>query len=656
MTLARLRPLPLLLMLAALTAAEEAPPTISLSLTDPGRSLDRLAAGLYGQAWARPAVAPLRQALQQRSQPVLEAIGQDDLATAIRAVEGLRFDATAYDGDWDESALALFITGDGIVGALYRVLGQMGQPTAVAGATEAATMRDTTVALFPEGLGLGFDGHPPGVLPVAAGEDDLVGRFDWSVLGESLTGRGAPAGLAAEMTARLPEAWHLRLVPEGIDQHLAFAAIPQGLAPVDRALLDRVPADSAMVMAIGFDAEAWWRETDRLLTQAAAASTEAEEGIARMREQIAAVLTMLGLEGGAEELVAGWQGTMLTHVAFDTGLVPALTIALPRSPAIDTVVAGALGLIGQEAPGAGELRFLSIPLGQRELQNLVPGVVVARDASHWLVGTDALLVSDWIAGATGGWLERAESRLAEVDLATTQVLGWSDTPALLRSAMLLVGTGASQLRQPRLAEAALEFSLGLAREAQADLVVGAPVDGEWRLRGQGPLGGASLVLVPNLATSGVILGVTLPAVNMARQQARRAQSMNHMKQILMAGFAYQNDHDMQWPPTLAALREQFGDELPAELFRSPGGEDVPEPHYLYVRPAVNAKSMQPVLVENPALGHRGLLVGFADGHVATYHGEMADRIWQRAQELAQEAETNDWPIPPDRWAELMNEL
>lgn len=660
MTYARPRSLLLstIVAIVALGAAEDVPrPTISLSLTDPGRSLDRLTAGIYGRAWSQPGVAPLRKLLAEQTQQAVQLVGHQDLAGAIRAATGLRLDVTAYDGDFDQSALGAFLTGEALADSLFQLIAAEAEPIVVDGAEAAVSAGGNRIASYASGLAVGFDGHDALVLPVAEDEADLVATFTWDALSESMTGRGASQELAAEMIGRMPTDWHLRFVPEGLSHRLAFAAAPVGLAPVDQALLAKVPAESAMVLAIGFDAAAWWADTDRLLTAAAATSPEAEAGVTRMRGQLDAVLLMLGIEGGPAALCDAWRGTMLTVMGSGQGLIPSLTIALPRSPGVDTVVTSALGLIGQDAPAEGANRFLVIPINQPDLAALAPGLVLARDASHWLIGTDAITIQDWIVGATGGWLARAAPRLTGVDLATAQVVGWSDTPAILRSAVPLTGLAVSQVRQPKLAEAGLELALALARAAGEDLVVGRAGEGDWGLEGSGPLGGLSLMLTPNLATTGVIAGLTLPAMNMARASARRASSMNNMKQLILGCIAYMFDHDQQWPPSLAEMIEATGNEIPPEILVSPGGEGVEQPHYLYVWPQPNAKSMQPVIIENPACqGGRKILVTFADGHVGTYEGELVQRIWERALQLHEETTTTELPIPNARWIDLIEDL
>jgi len=103
--------------------------------------------------------------------------------------------------------------------------------------------------------------------------------------------------------------------------------------------------------------------------------------------------------------------------------------------------------------------------------------------------------------------------------------------------------------------------------------------------------------------------------------------------------------------------EATGNEIPPQVLTSPGGAGVEPPHYLYIWPQPNAKAMQPVLIENPACQNgRKILVCFADGHVASYEGEMVQRIWTLAQQLHEETTTMDLPIPNERWADLMQDL
>ncbi|MDA3963755.1 MAG: hypothetical protein PF961_23450 [Planctomycetota bacterium] len=637
----------------ALSAAE---PVISVQVPNPGRSWERLQASVYARAAARPGAAPLLGLAQGQMRPLLQMFGKEDVSALMAAWDGAAL-RVAVDPEAGPS-LAAWLGGADLAPQLFAMLA--GGDSALAPPADASAVavfqRLGQVAQFADGVAVATHGAAQR-LDAGSDDTDLHVAFDWTAieLPEPVSGPGIQTGIGflgvfLEMPERLPKSWNLSLVPEGLDHRLSFPRIPAGLVPVDLAVLDRIPADTTMVIAAGVDGAAWWQDFEQsvLPRMLERGGPEMAKSIQEGRAKVDQILAQWGVPGGISAVLSSMKGTKFMTVSTSGGiLMPAITVGMPRSPELDAVVGALLAMTGAESPAEGKIQFVSIPTGQREFPIVAPGVVVARDASHWLVSTDALGLEDWLTGTTGGW--RAQADLPQ-DLSSVQFVGWSNTPVLLRSLVPLVGPLVSNgLEQGRLAEASLELALGFAREAGNDVLIGEGVGAGWQLHGRGPLGGAT-VLVPNVGSSAVLAGLLLPAIGSARNSARRAQSMNNMKQLIMCSFAYQTDNDQRYPLDFDEMNQATGNELPNKIFYSPlgNGRMDDSTRYVYIRATPNAKSMQPIIFD-PIRDGGKLLVTYADGHVATLNGPIAEETWAKAQELLARPETRAKGASPQDW-------
>jgi len=163
----------------------------------------------------------------------------------------------------------------------------------------------------------------------------------------------------------------------------------------------------------------------------------------------------------------------------------------------------------------------------------------------------------------------------------------------------------------------------------------------------------------------ILAGLLLPAINMARESARRANCQSNQRQIIAAAIAYSNDNDQRWPAasvsgttynataddtdsafaSMELLMEETGDELTTKVFvcpsqpayRFPQTEYEPDDDdfewsdntglnisgfaYDWSVPA-NAKAMRVVMSDRGTLNHDGRVIAvFADGHTGSIKGD-----------------------------------
>jgi hypothetical protein len=110
-----------------------------------------------------------------------------------------------------------------------------------------------------------------------------------------------------------------------------------------------------------------------------------------------------------------------------------------------------------------------------------------------------------------------------------------------------------------------------------------------------------------------LTAIVLPAMAKSREQAQRMRSLSNLKQLVLAGIMYANEHKNEFPPDLQTLIKSS--DLTPEMLRNPRSAPG-EIGYIYLRPVHGSASgaEQVVAYESWAQPPSSIAVGFADGH------------------------------------------
>lgn len=135
------------------------------------------------------------------------------------------------------------------------------------------------------------------------------------------------------------------------------------------------------------------------------------------------------------------------------------------------------------------------------------------------------------------------------------------------------------------------------------------------------------VAAPMLVYSGMLL----PALNQAREKARRISCVNNVKQVMLGLTMYANDHDSRFPADNGAaglntlVKDDYLTDFACYICPSAtddkGSGNLTEDtcSYIYLGGTDLAKeqapSKLPVVFDKPGNHRKGVSVGFADGHV-----------------------------------------
>ncbi len=112
------------------------------------------------------------------------------------------------------------------------------------------------------------------------------------------------------------------------------------------------------------------------------------------------------------------------------------------------------------------------------------------------------------------------------------------------------------------------------------------------------------------------LGIAMPAMARARQQARGIVSTSNLKQLGLVTAMYDDDHDDKLPESIEQARDYYRNSKILESPLKPAGFDGPS--YIYVKGhslSAISPSKQVVIYENPEYLRDKIPVLFLDGHV-----------------------------------------
>lgn len=577
---------------AMLGAGEAAPPAVILNLPDLVRTAERLAAGPYGRIWQQPAVQKLRAELA-----VLPGADPAWMALPGRVREA-RFTLTMpTPGPEAEPAPCL---------ALRLPAGQ--DPAAPSGAV--ARREGDWWMLGKEGGALAL----PAAVKTA--EADLSLSID-------------PAAFAAAMPAASVATYGKVLAilglgridiraeafPGGVREEALIAGCKLPLRQVDAAALAGFPDKPLAMAAVGIDGAAL-----RALVHAIAEQTG---GAADLQRGDAAMQAAIGLK--LDDLLTGLDGSVV--FASTPGIpFPGMTLSVPARTATDALVTA---LCERLQPGSGA-KLVAEARTQAVLLPLPPNVPLPvslrRSATRWILSTDQLLIEALAVDAPAPF--PLATLWPQADGAVG--LAWGDTRVQVQTLVGVLPMGMAAIREP---EAKKWASLvqgvlvaALPHLPPSVLVMRSTTDG---LRFDGQNG-----LVADVGPMAILAGMALPAISMVRDSARRANAGSNMRQIAMTMISYGVDNDGRWPESLEATKTYAEGDLVDKVFQSPGHPEIEHP-FLYVRPVADAKSTQPVLIQDPACNRgKGSMVCYADGHVAYVKGATALAMWAEAKRLA----------------------
>jgi hypothetical protein len=504
----RLRHLVPILFATVCWGADPAPlPVAEVRLADGGALIEHWKAGPLHRAWQDPAVQRLHPHLERAAEKSRSELGVDPLEVlaALRdaslTVESAGSDAT-LPAVRAQAALGRFAAA-----VLAKAREEGAQPAQAAGSDEAVSQEQVTLARFGEALVLAFNHPATAPAAPAPATADLAASVHWQGVIAVIRSLAAKAGKDDTEIAGLDKAfaqllehgntharYELRLVPEGILERFVMDSAwnPSG-KPVDRALLERLPANTLMMLAGGFDGAGYWS----MVKDQYAAGKEA--AVLAMIDQ---ALAGAGVTAGTADLVQSINGTLL--LALTPGMpAPGITIAIPRSPALDQAVEAGLAKIQAQAPVEGDSALIPLP------PQIPVALNLARAPGHWVLSTDLGLLQGWLAGTPGGWTGSATAKLALAKAPPeATVIGASDTPAVLRTIGGFLGMGLAMAEglEPADKQAILTLVQKLAANASPGYLYSSPVGKEMVTEGRGVLGVAAGPMLAAGVVAGAVMG------------------------------------------------------------------------------------------------------------------------------------------------------
>lgn len=503
----------------------EAPAPVTLQVADGSQLVKAWDASIYAKVWADPSAAPLRAKWAEGIKQAQDELGFDPVAL-LQAMQGFEARFTGMAGPEKPSIhLRVDLGADAVKVFALASKDAAGAAKQVAGADEAFSAGDATIARFKNVLVVAVNCEPKPAAPATASPAAVALDLDAKSVVDAIA-PSIPADKKAEFDKVVKNItpylglWKYRgdIVPEGVRERLDANVPTPGTLPVDRTVLARLPANTLLTVAYGFDGKAYWKlGGDALLTQLDdVMHPGAAAGPVATAQEIQGFLQAMGVDATLQQVVEGLTGTSLIALT-QSAPFPALTIAVPRSKPMDQLIDLALKQLATAMPDEGQSAPIMIP----DLPIPVP-IMLLRDKAHWVLSTDPVLSASWTSGTPGGFADTVMAKtLYEKAPKDAALLGASDTPAVLRTIQGYLGMvlAANQELTPEQKQAINGAILRLAGAASTGYVFTANDAKGSRSEVRGLLGSGLVPLLVGGATFGFVMRDRMGMADMAIEEA-----------------------------------------------------------------------------------------------------------------------------------------
>ena len=533
------------IILPALTATvgafgAEQPVMMNLTVADGARLMQRWDASIYAKLWNDRALQATRAKVTEQLGKIEKELGFKplDLLAALKSWDVKLDDLVVHDGqnaltgkanppsirtstqlDVGDFAAKLF--------SLIREKSPGAPVTAtVADADEAFTTNPTsdkpdqaTIARFGSRLVAEMNqAHPPAPYAVKTGDADARVTLDYRALLAAVAKTSQDPKQQASFAVinmlgqfLAPLQWEMTLVPEGIHERISQNSRQPGVRPVDRTLLNRLPATTLMAIAVGIDSKDYWSVLEPVVLEAAA-----QQGTAITHEQLVSqteqALEKMGLAVTFADLTTAIDGSILLAVTPGAPF-PALTFTVPRSKTVDQLVRFAATNLQWEIPADGASSPVAIP-------NVPLPITLIADPGYWVVTSDPGLATTWNAGGPG-WSESPAGKLALAQAPQgSYLIGASDTPTVLRTAGgFLALVPFNDAKDKQMATVLLARA---SAAAATGYLVGHHVGKEhWEMEARGLFGFG--------AVPAIVAAIAIPNLLQSRNKANESSVASHLK-------------------------------------------------------------------------------------------------------------------------------
>jgi hypothetical protein len=361
----------------------------------------------------------------------------------------------------------------------------------------------------------------------------------------------------------------------GLDQEafvsrtfVGLAGEPRGLFtltsgnPLTAAELAPIPADATLALAARLDLDRAWETFLDSYGQADAS------GAAQISQAVAQIQQNLGLKLRDDLLKPLGDVWCLYNSPGEGGLVVTgltLVASVKDSKHLAQTQDKLVAFLKELYPGqASEQRIVEAPFAGQTIYSLVSPAPNFLLAPSWCLTGKELVVA-LFPESIKAYLSRGETeRSLAKNSAVASLLGgqfgpvalaYQDTPALFRIAYPILAmaghAGINQLRQEGvdIGPLAIPSAPSIARHLRPGVTAVRRTTSGIELVSRQSLPGGSLA-----ATAPLALGLALPAVQSARESARSVQSMNNLKQLLLANHSY-HATNQNFPPAYTASKD-----------------------------------------------------------------------------------------------------